>query len=265
MSGPTPFVAALREQLVAAAGREAAARRAAAIRRRRWSARVASGAVAAAIGIVAFAALVLPGADRAAAEVVVRVRAGEVQVTLVSVEQSPRRVETAVREAGLDVSIRGVHVGPSRVGRFVGDESTGPLPPELRPLHAGPGGFRGFVLPEGWSGTLHLLVGVPTPGDADYAVFSDALAPGEALACRDLAGRSAEEVSVALAPEDLLVRAEAHLDRGVVPLSAVELSAPPWAAWTVTAIDSVSARTVVLRLELPGTAPGRPVDPACRR
>lgn len=259
MSGQGPFVDQLREQLVAAAGREAAARRA-----RRRPHRLAAASVAAVAAAVLAAAVVvlLPQPGPAAAEVVIRVEGGAVEVTLLDLEHSPERIEAAVRAAGLDVSVRGVPVGPSRVGRFVGQESSGPLPPELARVDDAASGFRGFVLPEGWRGSLRLLIGEPASGDEPYIVFGDAFAPGEPLACSPLLGRPAAEVARSLAGEPLTVHFDAVEGITVTPLDPGEVVAAPWAPWLVVSADSLSRRSVVVRLAPPGSV-APPPHPEC--
>lgn len=257
MSAPTPpFVDALREQLVAAARREVRRRR-----RRPVLAALATGAGA----VVAAVLLVASPPAPAAADVVVRVHGGMVQVTLVDLEHRPERIEAAVREAGLHVSVRSVPVGPSSVGRFVGHDSGGPLPEDLRPLDDGPAGFRGFALPEGWPGELHLLVGAPAGPDELWARFSDATAPGEALACRSLVGRPAGAVVAELADAAAVVHYRAAGPDGVLPLTPTEAASPPWSRWVVA--DAIGTRydEVVVRLVPPADAVAPPAGPRCGR
>jgi hypothetical protein len=140
------------------------------------------------------------------------------------------------------------------VGRFVGEESGGPLPGELEPVDDGPAGFRGFVLPIGWPGELHLLVGAPAAEREVWARFSDATAPGEALACQAVVGRRADVVAAELAdaPVELQYRADGPGDIQVVP--AAELRSPPWSEWIVAAALGTRHGEVLVHLVPPAVA-----------
>ncbi len=241
----------LRQQLVAAAGREAR-------RHRRRPLAAAIGAALAALS--ALALLVLPS-NPAAADVVVRIRHGVIEVTLVDLEHRPERIEAAARRAGLDVTVRAVPVGSSSVGRFVGQDSSGPLPPELVRLHDGPAGFRGFALPEGWAGRLQLLVGRPAADDETWARYSDATAPGEALACRAVVGREAAVVADELADAAVSVRYRVAEDGGVRLLRPTQVIGSRWSSWRVAGADGIRHDEVVIRL-VPATDPAAPSPPA---
>jgi hypothetical protein len=253
---PDPsFAEELRRQLLAAAEREV--RR----RRRRPTTSAAVLVVVAAVGL-AVASLV-PRARPASADVVVRVGHGEVEITLVVVEQRPDRIRAAAQRAGLDVHVDAVPGGPSLVGRFVGDRSTGPLPPELQPLDGDVRSFRGFALPEGWPGSLHLLVGAPAGPGERYARFSDATAPGEPLGCRSVAGRRADAV-VGTLPVGTVARfaVTQGTETRLLPIDALE--SEHRGSWLVAGADSPRAASVVLRLVPPGTVvPVPPPDPEC--
>jgi hypothetical protein len=252
----TPFAERLRAELVAAAERQVALRR----QRRR---RALGGAATAALGgVAALLLVVLPAPSPAAADVVVRVEAGTISVTLVDLEHRPDRIEEAVRAAGLDVRIRAVPVGPSNIGRFVGQEST-VLPPELHLIDATEQSFRGFALPVGWAGSLDLLVGAPADPDEPYAVFSDATEPGEPLACRLLAGRRLDAGAGDLRAADRLLSGLAIEGASTTSLSAGELAARRWSAWTVAGVDATSAGRLVVRLMPPGSAVDRTHPAGC--
>ncbi len=255
MSPGAPFVDELRHQLLAAARREVRRRR-----RRPLVAAVAAGATAA----VALVLVLVPGPTTAAAEVVVRVHDGIVEVTLVDLEHRPERIEAAVREAGLDVRVRSVPVGPSSVGRFVGQDSGRTLPGELEPVDDGPAGFRGFLLPLGWSGELHLLVGAPAGEREVWARFSDATAPGEALACRALAGRRADVVVAELAGAPAAVRYRADGPDGIQVVRPAELQSSPWSGWIVAEALGTRRGEVIVHLVPPANAPAPgPPHPGC--
>jgi hypothetical protein len=248
-----PFVDELRGELLAAARREARRHR-----RRPLVAAVAAVATA----VVALVLLLAPRPTTAAAEVVVRVHDGIVEVTLVDLEHRPEQIEAAVREAGLDVRVRSVPVGPSSVGRFVGEDSGGTLPGELEPVDDGPAGFRGFVLPVGWSGELHLLVGAPAGEREVWARFSDATAPGEALACRAVVGRRADVVAAELAEAPVAVRYRAGGAEGTQVVPPGQLQSPPWSGWVVAAALGTRRGEVVLHLVPPAEAPAIAPPPA---
>jgi hypothetical protein len=254
-----PFLDALRTELVAAAARQVATRR----RRRRTA--VGGGAAALLASLVAVVALVLPTAVPASAGVVVRVRNGTITLTLEDLEHRPDRIEAAARAAGLAVRVSAVPVGPSHVGRFVGQATSGGLPPELRTIDQDGETFRGFALPEGWPGRLELLVGAPAgPGEA-YAVLSDATAPGEPLACADLAGRPLGEVLGVLRRPGLRLRGLAlDLEDERQPQGVADLAAPDRAAWRVLEVEAASSSELVVWL-VPPSAPAPAHRPAgCR-
>ncbi len=257
MSPGAPFVAELRRELLAAARREVRRRR-----RRPLMAAVAAGAAA----VVALVLVLVPQPTPAAADVVVRVHDGVVEVTLVDLEHRPERIEAAVREAGLDVRVRSVPVGPSSVGRFVGEDFGGTLPGELEPVDDGPAGFRGFLLPVGWSGELHLLVGAPAGEREVWARFSDATAPGEALACRAVVGRRGGVVAAELADAPLTVRYRAQGPQGIQAVSPAELESAPWTGWIVAEALGTRRGEVVVHLVPPDEAPrAEPPHPGCSR
>lgn len=240
MTGPDPDLAALRAGLVAAAGRLAAQRR-----RRRRARGMVVGVLAALVGTLAIGA---PTTTPAAADVVVRVDDHEVFVLLVDLEHDPARIEAAIRGAGLDATVDGLPVGPSLVGRFLGRSTLHSRTPALRTVDGDERSFAGFALPVGWPGSLRLQVGVPAAGDEPYARFSDALAPGEALACRPLVGRSGRDVAAELAREPLTVRYVALADDGMHPVTAVSVERGSGSRWTVAGVDGVRRGEVAVRL-----------------
>jgi hypothetical protein len=250
-----PFAEQLRAELVAAAERRLAARR----HRRRLA---FGGAAAAALGGAAAALLlaVVPQPTAAAADVEVRIGRRTIAVALAELEHRPERIERALQAAGLAVEVRAVPVGPSNVGRFVGHESDRSLPPELERLDASGESFRGFSLPLGWPGALHLLVGKPAGRHEPYTVFSDATQPGEPLACQPVVGRPLRAVADLLAEVDRAVRGLAVEGTEARSLSAVELAAPGWASWTVASVHAISDQELVVQLVPPG-APLRPASP----
>jgi hypothetical protein len=248
VTAPDGFVVQLRGELLAAAARVAEQRRR---RARRAAVGTTVAAVAAAVVLV-----VLPRPDAAAADVVVRRTRGAVEITLVDLEHRPDRIEAAAREAGVDLEVRAVPVGPSSVGRFVGLWTSTSLGPAPRRLHDGPEGFRGFSVPEGWPGSLRLLVGAPARRDEPYARASDALAPGEPLACRPVVGRRAAELARSLPRQGIHLR---FIVRDVGVTHVVErddVERGPWAGWVATQAESTARGEVVVDVVAPGpTAP----------
>jgi hypothetical protein len=249
---------ALRRELVVAAARRQA-------RRRSRPGRVAAGL---GVATAAVAALAL-GPTEAGAEVRVERTGGRLVVTLVELDD-PRTAEAELRAAGLDVRIEEVPAGPSAVGRFVGTTDSGGLPTELVPVDGGAGSFAAFSLPQGWRGSLHLLVGRPPRDGEAYVGFSDALAPGEPLACLPLVGRRAEEavgVVERAAREPGLHAAFRRFDEPDAPALGAGALRGPYAGWQVLRADAIAPDQVVVWLVPPRAAqPASPAGPsACGR
>jgi hypothetical protein len=223
-SAPPASVVFLRGELVRAAARRRARGRSLAL------------SVTALLLLVATVALARP--VPALADVDVEVRAGRLFVRLVDLEHRPDHIEGVLRGVGLDASVVAAPVGPSRVGRFVGALDDAALAAEVHRLGADRDSFGGLSVPLRWPGHLDLRVGRPAEAGEPYAVFSDALAPGEPLACRPLLGRPVAEVLPALASLDL----EVVVDRGTGDDDAV------------VAIEAASARRIVVRLGPPSPA-----------
>jgi hypothetical protein len=237
-------VAFLRRELVRAAARR---------RSRSRSLVLTIGAL-----VASAALLVVSGPGPALADVQVEVQGGRLLVRLVDLEHRPEHIEGVLRGLGLDASVVDAPVGPSQVGRFVGTLDDSDLATDLRRLGAAKATFQGFSVPVGWTGRLDLRVGRPAGPGESYAVFSDALAPGEPLACRPLLGRPADEVLGAVAHLDLEVVVQ--VGSGFRRPEAV--LAGPARHERVRAIDAASARRVVVRL---GSGPGGagPPSPGC--
>jgi hypothetical protein len=160
-------------------------------RRHRRTRRLQMVAVAAAVVVVAVGLGTVVSQEQVSAGVDVVRDGDDLVVRLTDLETNPSEVTEAAAEAGLDVRVDEVPVGPSMVGRFVaadGDE----LPPELRTVDpSGASGFGGFRVPANYQGTIRLHMGRPAEGTETWAVLSDATAPGEPLACTVL-----EEIDV---------------------------------------------------------------------
>jgi hypothetical protein len=260
MSSPRPFVDALGDELYAAAVRRTSPRAVARRQRRRVLAPL--GTAAAAVAVVAGTLIVVAGPDTAQAAVQVEVADGRVVITLVDLEQRPEAIEAELAEAGLDVSIVAVPVGPSTVGRFVGDVAT-ELPPELHVTRGGRTAFSGFSLPLGWPGSLELHVGRAARDGEAYAAVSDAFAPGEPLACSEALGGPAQ-LALALAQERGLTASFLALlpgDAGWQRVDAQDVAAGPFGAWVVMAANATSADDVVVRIQDAGAMTGQAPRP----
>lgn len=229
--GPPPCVQQLRAELVRAAARR---------RQRGRPVLLGFGVVA-----LAVASLLATSPAPARADVHVERRGDRLIVSLTDLEHRPEHIEGVLRGLGLDATVVAAPVGPSQVGRFVGTEDDAGLAPEVRRVGAGPASFAGFSVPLGWRGHLALQVGRPAGPGEPYAIFSDALAPGEPLACRALLGLPVAPVLDLLAGLDLdvLVR---HDPGGAV----------------VRAIHATGPDRVVVRLGPPSPTATSPACPA---
>ncbi len=202
----------------------------------------------------------------ALAEVHLQVADGRLAITLLDLEAPPRRLEAVLRGLGVRTEIVEVPVGPSEVGRVVGTSDADGLAPELERLDAGEATFRGFSVPVGWTGPLALHVGRPAASGEWYAQLSDALAPGEPLACRPLLGATARAVRGALADAPLDVAFQPDGVPPVPPLAAPALAASGYDDWVVGSAAAASTTRVVVRLVPPSPVPDAPTTaPGCRR
>ncbi|MDP1820458.1 MAG: hypothetical protein Q8K58_11305 [Acidimicrobiales bacterium] len=237
-----PFVDALGDELRAAATRRVAA---VANGRRRRAGRAGALLASGALGAIVLLGLVHP--PPAKADVRVEHLGGRVHVTLVDVEQRAERIEAELREAGLDVSVVAVPVGPSAVGRFVGHVADR-LPPELTMVDGGRSTFAGFSVPEGWAGQLDLQVGRVARAGETYAAFSDALAPGEPLQCTQVLGRPAVEVGAEIQRRALEPAFLAVGDGPALRVDAANLRGSGRARWFVTGVDAISPQDLLVRI-----------------
>lgn len=179
------FIESLDDQLRAAAHRKFNSPRPS----RSW--RLLQLTAAAAVTVVAAGLLsVVAGSRDASADVEVIREGNEFIVRLNDLETQPEEIERATLEAGLDVKVLEVPVGPSNVGRFVGATSTAPL----EDLHVIDGdrstGFNGFRIPVDFNGRLELVIGRPAEGGEPWQISSWSTARGEPLACQRVEGRS---------------------------------------------------------------------------
>jgi hypothetical protein len=113
-------------------------------------------------------------------------------------------------------------------------------------------------VPVGWRGHLVLQVGRPAaPGEA-YAAFSDALAPGEPLACRRLLGMAPAELAALLDGLDLDVLVQAG------PAHPLSRTLHRDAEGTVVrSIDATGPTQVIVRLGPPAPTPSASTSPEC--
>jgi hypothetical protein len=253
--GDRPFTEALRDELVRAAERQASG---ATPKKRRAVPRSLVLAAAALVLAVLASALLLSSPKAAKADVRIEQRDGRIIVTLVDLEHRPGFIEKAVREAGLDITVKALPVGPSRVGRFLFEADATGDAPDLQTIDQQGSSFVGFSVPVGWTGHLKLYVGRPPAAGEAYGAFSDALAPGEPLACLDLVGKPASAVAKAVDGRDLDVTFVVSREgQGVVrlPLSKVETSA--YADWVVVRLTALSPKriSVDVAAELPPILP----------
>jgi hypothetical protein len=210
--------------------------------------------------LLAGAALVALRPVPALADIELELRGDRLLVRLEDLEHRPEHIEGVLRGVGLDASVVAAPVGPSEVGRFVGTLDDARLPSEVHALDHGGATFAGFSVPRDWTGHLELRVGRPARDGEPYAVFSDALAPGEPLACRRLLGRPAGAVLSELAETTLDVRVRA----GTAPLRrpGAFLEGPD-AALVVHGIDAATPHQVVVRLGPPSPALATVRPPEC--
>jgi hypothetical protein len=156
------------------------------VARRRSRRRIARRAGGFAVGAVAIIATMFFATDDdvADADVSVQTRGGLVYLRLVDTEFDADEIQAAASEAGIDVVVEQVPVGPSLVGRFVsyGSSGEGELG-ELKELDLDGPAFSGFVIPAGYEGTIYLSVGRPAEDSELYMASSNAVSDGEPLAC----------------------------------------------------------------------------------
>ena len=245
----SPFHEALREQLRAAAVRD--------LQRKHRPWRRILGAVTAVMGAATAAVAVLTPSP-AAADIEVTIEHGRVEVRIVDLVTSPDEVQEELDEEGLPVTVSGVPVGPSNVGRFVAVQLEVPDGRTIEQLGGDGGGFDGFVIPEGWPGTLLIEVGVPAPPGEPYTSGSDAFAPEEPLHCVDIRGRTVVDAG-RLLPDLEVVRVRAATQDAVDLADALE---GELAGWYVVGARALAADHVLLEVQA-SPPPVAPEDPTC--
>jgi len=239
------FEARLRAQLMEAADRQP----------RRPRQRRVLAAAAAAVAAGATAVVALTGPSPAGADVEITVRDGRMEVRVTDLETRPDTIAEALEEAGLDVEVRPVPVGPSNVGRFVG--SAGIAVPELTPLDGTSQSYTGFSIPADYDGALELYVGRAAGDGETYHTGSDAYAPAEPLSCRGLYGVTAAAAAQRLAdaPIEVAFRPFSDGAPSADPLPSGDVAASPFAQWRVVDAASLSEESVEIFLTEDGESP----------
>lgn len=195
------FLAELEGQILNAAAREGRTRD-----RRRAARPLPRIAAAAAVVAVVAAGVLVARPDTAAAGVEITREGPDLVVRLTDLESDPEEIERAVADAGLDISIVDKPVGPSLVGRFLGSSGT-EMPPLLEVVEGDPSsGFTGFRIPANFDGSLTLRIGRPAVAGEEWAILSDATAPGEVLACESVVGSTLAEVADVVASDGAQLR-----------------------------------------------------------
>jgi hypothetical protein len=162
-------------------------------RQRRWQ-RGRIAVAAALVTATAVGVFVVAQPTTVSAEIEVIRQGDELIIRLTDVENRPEEIEQAARDAGIDVSVVEVPVGPSNVGRFAGASTSG----GTGDLYVVDGdrasGFSGFRVPADYDGQVQLMLGRPAKPGETWRVGSISTARGEPLECADVEGRSVGDV-----------------------------------------------------------------------
>lgn len=188
-------------------------------RRRRGARRlVTMSAAAVAVVVVAVGALLLAQPGEVVADVEVLRHDDHLLIKLNDLETRPGEVEAAAAEAGLDVDVVEVPVGPSNVGRIIStyqSEGTtsvfGPTGPE--------GAFErsGFRVPLGYEGRIVVHLGRAAEPGEQWQAASLAVERGEVLACQDLVGAPLADTAAAAQAAGLPLSRLSDLDPSLSP------------------------------------------------
>jgi hypothetical protein len=190
------FLDELRSELMAAAERKATADAAAdsSVRRTRPKRPWFYAAAAAVVAFVVVGGVFVLQPAPASAGVDIIYDENGITILLRDLDTRAEEVIEAVTEAGLNITVEEVPVGPSKVGRFTGATGEG-IPAEQMIIGGDTeSGFSGVRLPLDFSGELHLSIGRPPQDGEAWAIPSDATAPGELLACEPLIGQPLDKV-----------------------------------------------------------------------
>jgi len=180
------FLEQLHDDLLAAEARLAAAPP----RRRRLRAAIAA-VVAGAAGLAGI--LVWSGQPVGAGLELLR-QGDELLIRLTDVETRPEDIEAAAEEAGIDIQVEEVPVGPSNVGRFINYYENG-TPEYLTVDGSDPtSAFMGFRVPVDFDGTIRLNLGRRAADGEMWISDSWATSKGEPLECERIFERPLAEV-----------------------------------------------------------------------
>jgi hypothetical protein len=240
-------------------------------RQRRRRLRATAVGVVATVAVAAGVLTATVDAPPAAAGVEIEVRNGRIFVRLTDLEARAGLVEAVLRDAGIDAGVTAEPVGPSNLGRFV--QSRSDLP-EAEQLDLRRGTYATLVVPTGHRGRLTIVIGRPAEPGERYVTSSDAVAPGEPLACLDVLGRPARQLAeIAEDRPGVTIEADAFgtdasgahvIVASAIPASSIASS--PYADWIVIDAQATAADRVKVHLTVDGRDPApepRPPPAAC--
>ncbi len=211
-------------------------------RRPRRRTRLVAGS--ALVGAILAGAVTLLGPAPAEAGVLVTRDDGRVEVLLTDLESSADEVQRVIAEAGLNVQVEAAPVGPSNVGRFVGNTTTGSGLEDIEYVAGAGAAFMGFSIPDHWTGALDILIGRMAAGGESYTIFSDAYAPGEPLACSGTLGRALGAAVDRLEDFTVTVRGPAGAGPPGVPLAdALRMEQ---AGWEISGAYAISEEALLV-------------------
>lgn len=202
------------DQVLEQLGAEVAAAARRRDRRRRGGRRAASMVAAAVVvALVAVSALLISDDSQVVADVEVIRQGDELVVKLNDLATRPEEVEAAAAEAGVDIDVIQVPVGPSNVGRAISTYQTEGT--EVLILPTGDDGEyerSGFRIPADYEGTIDVTLGRAARPGEQWQAASLATERGEALACQELVGRPLAETLRAAEEAELRITKLIDLD-----------------------------------------------------
>lgn len=235
------FLAELRGQLL-----DAASRRDQGHRPRHARPMVLVAAAVALLGL-GFGLLTLHDDRQAAADIDVSIDGADFVVRLTTLEARPNGIVEEARDAGLNLRIREVPVGPSQVGKFVGTYAERPA--DFRPIDESNGSYTGFRISKDWPGALELLLGRAARGHESWYTASNALAPGEPLACEPLLGQTVGAASRAIDQDDFNVR------WFMLPTPGEVGDPTDYSSWKVVNVEATSPQDIIISATVDGSWP----------
>ncbi|MCU1380888.1 MAG: hypothetical protein JWN29_3871 [Acidimicrobiales bacterium] len=214
--------------------------------------RVAAAVVVIAFGVIAFSAW---RSEPVSAGVDVRRSGAHVVLRVFGTAPPASEIQEIAHRNGLNIDVTEVPVGPSLVGQMFPSTV---VPPEVDFTGGITHGSRTISFPLNWKGRLGLLIGRPARGGEAYGQPSDALAPGEPLACQQ--GSTAEAVAAAAERQGVTVRwwltdPDTFVTRRDVPFAEVRSSA--YAGYRVAYGVAFDAHQAIAEL----TPDGREIPP----